>query len=251
MSVQVIIYIINKICTFDAIFSFTVISILNYIYTMAPILTVLIVIKSPTCVLYITNKILLFVLIIMILKLIISYGIGLINVELSVFGAVVVMSQDSSNIFNDKWIVIEYIIVDKKNSVNFLYDKARKILFFCDNNDVNIFLFPNYQYSISFRNFNNSKHCLVLFFKSEEKQENILNEFGANEMCNVCDISIYSNNKNISEKYSSNKNKNKNSNDRKQIECELLFENAFIEVNNLRREYLDSVSENVNCNCIE
>ena len=123
------------------------ISILNYIYhlgfklhEMAHILKVLELIKSCKCVL---TKILLIVVIIMIFALIsllilrISDGIEFflfktdgINVELSVFAAVVVMTvmyQDSSGIFNDKW-------VNKKNSVNFVYDKARRILF-CDNND--------------------------------------------------------------------------------------------------------------------
>ena len=272
MPVQVITYIINKIC-FDVIACFAVtvgnISILNCIYdlgfelhAMGRIFKVLKLIKSPKCVLCITNKILFIVLIIMIFTLISllililsdgidffvfkTHGIGLvcsyfatIDVELSLFAALVVMSQDSHNIFNDKWIVIEYVIVNKKNSVNFFYDKVRRI-YLNEFNNGKIFLFPNCQYSISFGNFNDSKAWLVLFVKSQEKQENIFNEFGENEMFSVYeikdDINIYSNNKNTSEKYSSNKN----SNDKKQIGCELSFENAFIELNNLR---------NVNCNC--
>ena len=95
------------------------------------------------------------------------------------------MSQDSSDIVKDKWIAMEYIILNKKNSVNVLQDKARRILF-CDDNNGNIFLLQiARQYSINFGNFNNCKQWLGLFFKSQEKQENIFNEFGENEMFNA------------------------------------------------------------------
>ena len=74
ISVQIIPYIINKIC-FDAIFSFAVtvgnISILNYIYDLGFKLHVMAqLIKCRKCVLYIRNKILFIVLIIMIFTLI-------------------------------------------------------------------------------------------------------------------------------------------------------------------------------------